>query len=446
MNPMLTALMAATPSTPVLSTKPAADAGDDGGFAKCLDQALDPKTPDGDEALRASASEAATAAAELPSPPADDLEAAALATDPPSPTENAPAMPDLSAWLPAWTAVIPAAPATTPIAAAAVAEGDVALASTPSANEATALDVGPMPPEAASESFSEPPSAAQAAAANNPAAAAARQQPAGLTAVNRSRSPIAAAVLAAVATGAPRAGVAQAAQGQQSEADKVVRNAADAGAAPLRAPTSEVPQPQITAVAALAAQASREVARGRAVEADALSLAPVGAAGVAGTGPASATVMSARSDALAAGISAHVSPAIDSAAFAPALATQVRWLVQGGVQQAQLTLNPAEMGPVTVQIVVDGREARIAFGADLAATRSAIESSLPMLAAALDDSGLKLTGGGVHDGAAQQRSAWAEHSAATRGLQARDGQDASAATAAAAAPIGAARGLVDLIA
>jgi flagellar hook-length control protein FliK len=444
MNPMLTALMAATPSTPVLSTKPAADAGDDGGFAKCLDQALDPKTPDGDEALRASASEAATAATALPSPPADDLEAVALATDPPSPTDNAPAMPDLSAWLPAWTAVIPAAPATTPIAAAAVPEGDIALASTPSAHEATALDVGPTPPEAASESFSEPPSAAQAAAASNPAAAAARQQPAGPSTVKASRSPIAAAVLAAVATGAPRAGAAHAAQGQQSETDKAVRNAADASPAPLRAPTTEVPQPQVAAVASLAAHASREVARGHA--ADALPLAPVGAAGVASTGPASATVMPARSDTLAAGISAHVSSAIDSAAFAPALATQVRWLVQGGVQQAQLTLNPAEMGPVTVQIVVDGREARIAFGADLAATRSAIESSLPMLAAALDDSGLKLTGGGVHDGAAQQRSAWAEHSAATRGLQARDGQDASAATAVAVAPIGAARGLVDLIA
>ena len=445
MNPMLTALMAATPSTPVLSTRPAADAGDDGGFAKCLDQALDPKTPDGDEALRASASDAANAATASPSPPADDLEAQALATDPPSPTENAPAMPDLSAWLPGWTAVLPAAPATTMIAAA-VPEGDVALASTPSAIEAAALDVDPTPPEAASGSSSELPSAALAAAAGKPAAAAARQQPAGSTAVNASRSPIAAAVPAAMATGAPRADAVHAAQGQQSEADKVVRHAVDASLAPLRTPTAEVPQSQVAAVAALAAQASHEVARGHAVEADALPPAPVGAAGVASAGPASATVMPVRADAPAAGISAHVSPAIDSAAFAPALATQVRWLVQGGVQQAQLTLNPAEMGPVTVQIVVDGREARIAFGADLAATRTAIESSLPTLAAALDDSGLKLTGGGVHDGAAQQRSAWAEHRAATRGLQARDGQDASAATAAAVAPIGAARGLVDLIA
>jgi flagellar hook-length control protein FliK len=101
-------------------------------------------------------------------------------------------------------------------------------------------------------------------------------------------------------------------------------------------------------------------------------------------------------------VHAHVAPPVDSPAFAPALATQVRWLVRDGLQHAQLSLNPAEMGPVTVQIVLDGREARIDFRADLALTRNAIESSLPVLAAALDESGLRLAGGGVHDGQMSQ--------------------------------------------
>ena len=56
------------------------------------------------------------------------------------------------------------------------------------------------------------------------------------------------------------------------------------------------------------------------------------------------------------------------------------------------------MGPVTVKIVLDGNQARVDFSADMATTRSAIEASLPALAAALHDSGLTLTGGGVFDG------------------------------------------------
>ena len=95
---------------------------------------------------------------------------------------------------------------------------------------------------------------------------------------------------------------------------------------------------------------------------------------------------------------AHVAAALDSPAFAPALATQVSWLVRDGVQQARLSLNPAEMGPVTVRIVLDGTQARVDFSADMVATRAAIETSLPTLAAALHDRGLTLAGGGVSDG------------------------------------------------
>ena len=143
---------------------------------------------------------------------------------------------------------------------------------------------------------------------------------------------------------------------------------------------------------------------------------------------------------------AAVPAPIDTPAFAPALATQVRWWAHDGMQQAQLLLNPAEMGPVAVKIVLDGREARIDFSADLAATRSAIEAALPVLAAALDDGGLKLCGGGVHDGSAQRQSDWHERSvthrtAGTSGDRAGDALSAASAPGAAAA-----RGLVDLVA
>ena len=81
--------------------------------------------------------------------------------------------------------------------------------------------------------------------------------------------------------------------------------------------------------------------------------------------------------------------------FAQALGVQMSVLAKGGVQHAELHLNPADMGPVSVQIVMDGTQARVDFGADVAATRQAIEAGLPALASALRDAGFTLTGGGV---------------------------------------------------
>ena len=81
--------------------------------------------------------------------------------------------------------------------------------------------------------------------------------------------------------------------------------------------------------------------------------------------------------------------------FAQAFGLQVNVLAKDGVQHAELHLNPAEMGPVSVQITVDGTQARIDFGADVLATRQAIEAGLPELASALRDAGFTLHGGGV---------------------------------------------------
>lgn len=141
-------------------------------------------------------------------------------------------------------------------------------------------------------------------------------------------------------------------------------------------------------------------------------------------------------------------PATD-ADFPDVLATQVSVLVKDGVQQAELHLNPAEMGPISVQIAVDGSQAQVDFAAATGATRELIETSLPMLAAALHEAGLTLVGGGVfehgrhaggtaHDGAS---------SSSQRGGAQRQGDpvEATAASQPAARRV-AMRGTVDLYA
>ena len=86
---------------------------------------------------------------------------------------------------------------------------------------------------------------------------------------------------------------------------------------------------------------------------------------------------------------------VNAPEFREALALQVSLLARDGVQTAELHLNPADMGPVSIQIVMEGNQARVDFGADVAATRKAIEDGMPELASALRDAGFTLAGGGV---------------------------------------------------
>jgi flagellar hook-length control protein FliK len=100
-------------------------------------------------------------------------------------------------------------------------------------------------------------------------------------------------------------------------------------------------------------------------------------------------------DATPAPVSGQVHAAVHSPGFAPELAANVSLLAADGVHQAELQLNPADMGPVAVQIIVDGAQAQVSFHAAQADTRQALEQSLPDLAAALQGQGLTLSGGGV---------------------------------------------------
>ena len=146
-----------------------------------------------------------------------------------------------------------------------------------------------------------------------------------------------------------------------------------------------------------------------------------------------------------------------SPAFAPELAARISVWAADGVQQAQLLLNPAEMGPVAVQIVVEGQQAQISFHAEQADTRAVLERSLPDLAAALRDAGLTLSGGGVFQSSSGQTGgrsqagadADAEAEAGSRSPRraAAGGSDAlTDATRRALPPARATRGVVDLYA
>lgn len=177
------------------------------------------------------------------------------------------------------------------------------------------------------------------------------------------------------------------------------------------------------------------------------AVSDAGAAAVPSTAfqpsPAAVTLPASVAASGAPATSVHVPAAVDTPAFAPALAQQVGLLVRDGQSLATLNLNPPELGPVSVQIVVEGKQARVDFVAELALTRGAIEGSLPSLAAALQEIGLTLSGGGVFDGRPRRE---APEPPVQRGAGGDDPARAQSPSRVGVAARQAPRGLVDLVA
>lgn len=129
----------------------------------------------------------------------------------------------------------------------------------------------------------------------------------------------------------------------------------------------------------------------------------------------------------AAPIAGSVAAPVGSAGFAGELGEHVKLMIDragagdGRVSEAKLNLNPAEMGPITVRIALDGQGARVDFVAASEVTRQALSDSMPQLAAALQTEGLTLTGGGVHQQAQDTAGQNGQHNAAGQQGDTRSG-------------------------
>ena len=91
--------------------------------------------------------------------------------------------------------------------------------------------------------------------------------------------------------------------------------------------------------------------------------------------------------------------------FADRFAGEVSTLALRGIEQAEIVLNPRELGPVRIELSLNGEAARIAFSAAQPETRHAIEQTLPVLKDLLASHGLMLADTSVSDGRPDQGAA-----------------------------------------
>ena len=78
------------------------------------------------------------------------------------------------------------------------------------------------------------------------------------------------------------------------------------------------------------------------------------------------------------------------------------------IQNAELRLNPSELGPLRVQISMDDGNATVTFSAQHPLTRDAIEQALPRLREMLADQGLSLQNASVNDQGGRHEQAGGE--------------------------------------
>ena len=79
------------------------------------------------------------------------------------------------------------------------------------------------------------------------------------------------------------------------------------------------------------------------------------------------------------------------------LATHLRVLKSSGGGEARLQLHPAELGRMTVSLIMEGDEARVSFIVENSQAKQTVEVSLPRLRDLMDEAGLSLTDADVSD-------------------------------------------------
>ena len=131
-------------------------------------------------------------------------------------------------------------------------------------------------------------------------------------------------------------------------------------------------------------------------------------------------------EASATSASTRVAVPVGEAGWARAVGEQVVWHVSQNIQSANLRLNPQHLGPLEMQLQMDGDKATLAFASQHAAVRDALESALPRLREMFAQNGLDIvdvnvsqqnTPGREEQQAAGGRSTAASDEAETSGEQ-----------------------------
>lgn len=135
-------------------------------------------------------------------------------------------------------------------------------------------------------------------------------------------------------------------------------------------------------------------------------------------------------------------------AFPGELAATVNDALRQGIERAEITVSPRDLGPIRIELSLSGELASVAFSAAQPDTRSAIEQSLPVLESLLAEHGLLLSQSSIDPGSTDGRRPSANGGSATgpQAAQTSRGHEPAVNAPPEASSARAPRGLLDLFA
>jgi flagellar hook-length control protein FliK len=167
-----------------------------------------------------------------------------------------------------------------------------------------------------------------------------------------------------------------------------------------------------TAVTGKNSEPGLDGARGAVTEPDARKAATLDPAAIDGANAANTSQAAQATlpvhDAGTSNTTVSLQTTVGSPAWTDELGHKVNYLVHGKMQTAELHLNPRELGPVSIQIKMETNQATLAFTAQHAETRQALEAALPRLRELLSDSGITLAQATVGGELAAQQQAFGD--------------------------------------
>ncbi len=117
---------------------------------------------------------------------------------------------------------------------------------------------------------------------------------------------------------------------------------------------------------------------------------------------------------------ARIAVPVGEPGWGRALGDQVAWHVSRNIQSASLRLNPQHLGPMEMQVNMDGDRATIAFASSHAVVRDALESALPRLREMFAQNGISLADVNVSE---QETTGRGEQEQGNAGMQSLSGED-----------------------
>ena len=126
-------------------------------------------------------------------------------------------------------------------------------------------------------------------------------------------------------------------------------------------------------------------------------------------------------------ISAPVDLSLQDSGWDRVISERVLMMANGRLQNAEIRLTPAELGPLRIQVAIDDGTANVAFQAQHAVTREAIELAMPRLRELMAENGLTLgqanvSDDGIHQGGRDE--ARSGHAGKAVHAEDAEGQDA----------------------